>query len=51
MVAHKKKAAKFDAAQGMLDLLAAGARDADEEDVIDVGGEELMDENLIDDED
>ena len=51
MVAHKKKAAKFDAAQGMLDLSAAGARNADEEDVIDVGGEELMDENLIDDED
>ncbi len=38
MVAHKKKAPKHDANQGMLDLAAAGAKDADEEESVDIGG-------------
>ena len=40
MVAHKKKAPKHDANQGMLDLAAAGAKDADEEESVDIGGDE-----------
>ena len=47
MVAHKKKAARVDANQGMLDLAAAGARE--EDDPIDIGGEESLDETLVDD--
>ena len=47
LVARKKKAAKFDAAQGTLDLAGAGARD--EDDPIDIGGEESMDESIVDD--
>ena len=48
MVARKKKDAPAAAGQGMLDLAAAGARE--EDDPIDVGGEESMDETLVDDE-
>ncbi len=46
MVAHKKKAAKADPMQGALDLASAGAN-ADEEDSIDIGGDEELDESLI----
>ena len=48
MVARKKKDAPAAAGQGTLDLAAAGARE--EDDPIDVGGEESMDETLVDDE-
>jgi DNA gyrase subunit A len=48
LVARKKKAAKFDTSQGTLDLASAGARD--EDDPIDIGGEEQMDESIVDDE-
>ena len=47
MVAHKKKAARVDENQGTLDLAAAGARE--EDDPIDIGGEESLDETLVDD--
>ena len=50
MVAHKKKAPKHDENQGMLDLVAAGARDADEPESVDIGGEEQLDDTLLDDE-
>nr|WP_314638600.1 DNA gyrase subunit A [uncultured Olsenella sp.] len=51
MIARKKKAPKANVNQGMLDLGAAGARDADDEDPIDIGGEEELDESLIEDDD
>ncbi|WP_317414784.1 DNA gyrase subunit A [Thermophilibacter provencensis] len=50
MVAHKRKAPKHDENQGMLDLVAAGARDADEPESVDIGGEEQLDDTLLDDE-
>ena len=34
----------------MLDLVAAGARDADEPESVDIGGEEQLDDTLLDDE-
>ncbi len=49
MVVHKKKAAVArDESQGMLDLAAAGAKDADSDDAVDIGGEEQLDEELLD---
>ncbi len=51
MIVHKKKAPKHAENQGMLDLAAAGARDADETEVIDLGDEEELDESLIDEDD
>lgn len=49
MIVHKKKAPKHDAGQGMLDLAAAGAKDADETETIDLGdGEDEFDDALID---
>ena len=51
MVAHKKKAARAGVVgQATLDLAAAGARDADDEEPVDVGGEEQLNEDLLDDE-
>ncbi|WP_298578574.1 DNA gyrase subunit A [uncultured Olegusella sp.] len=51
MVAHKKKAARAAVAgQATLDLAAAGARDADDEEPVDIGGEEQLNEDLLDDE-
>ena len=50
MVARKKKAPKHDEAQGMLDLAAAGAPDADEPETVDIGGDEELSDDLIDDE-
>ena len=50
MVANKKKAPKHAENQGMLDLMAAGARDADETDSVDLGDEEeVLDDSLLDD--
>lgn len=49
MVAHKKKAAKANPMQGALDLAAAGAKEADDEDPVDIGGEEELDDSLIED--
>jgi DNA gyrase subunit A len=52
MVAHKKKAAVArDESQGALDLAAAGAKDADVVDAVDIGGEEQLDEELLDEDD
>lgn len=51
MIVHKKKAPKHAENQGMLDLAAAGARDADETEVVDLGDEEELDESLIDEDD
>lgn len=49
MIVHKKKAPKHDTGQGMLDLAAAGAKDADETETIDLGdGEDEFDDALID---
>ena len=48
MVARKKKAAKADPLQGALDLAGAGA--ADEDDPVDIGGEEMVSEDLLDEE-
>ncbi len=49
MIVHKKKAPKHGAGQGMLDLAAAGAKDADETETIDLGdGEDEFDDALID---
>ena len=48
MVAHKKKAPKHDANQGMLDLAAAGAKDADEDEPVDIGGDEEVSPDLLD---
>ena len=52
MVAHKKKAptAKPEEGQGVLDLAAAGAKEADDEETVDIGGEEELDESMVDDE-
>ncbi|HIY51923.1 MAG TPA: DNA gyrase subunit A [Candidatus Olsenella avicola] len=50
MVAGKKKTAPKDENQGVLDLAAAGARDADEPESVDIGGEEELDDTLLDDE-
>lgn len=50
MVAGRKKAAPKDENQGVLDLAAAGARDADEPESVDIGGEEEIDDTLLDDE-
>ena len=50
MVANKKKAPKHAENQGMLDLMAAGARDADETESVDLGDEEeVLDDSLLDD--
>ena len=50
MVANKKKAPKHAENQGMLDLMAAGARDADEAESVDLGDEEeTLDDSLLDD--
>ena len=35
--------------QGSLDLAAAGAKEADDEDPVDIGGEEELDDTLIED--
>lgn len=48
MVAHKKKASKHDTNQGTLDLASAGARDADEEESVDIGGDEEVSPDLLD---
>ena len=50
MVAGRKKAAPKDENQGVLDLAAAGARDADEPESVDIGGEEEIDDTLLDEE-
>ena len=50
MVARKKKVPKHDEAQGMLDLAAAGAKDSDEPESVDIGGDEELSDDLIDDE-
>jgi DNA gyrase subunit A len=50
MVAHKKKAAKADPMQTALDLAAAGEHESGEEDPVDIGGEEELDETMIEDE-
>ena len=47
MVAHKKKAAKANPMQRSLDLSAAGARDAGDEDPVDIGDEEELDDSLL----
>ena len=50
MVVNKKKAPKHAENQGMLDLMAAGARDADEAESVDLGDEEeTLDDSLLDD--
>ena len=52
MVARKKKAPKASRqaeGQSSLDLDAAGVQDADEE-VVDIGGEEELDDSMIEDE-
>ena len=52
MVVHKKKAPKaLDENQGMFDLAAAGAKDADEEEPIDIGDEDEVSADLLDDDD
>jgi DNA gyrase subunit A len=48
MVAKKKQAPKHDSNQMGLDLAAAGAKEADDEEAIDIGGEEEVDEDSID---
>ena len=48
LVARKKKAARVDPMQGALDL--AGAGEQNEDDPIDIGGEESMSDALLDDE-
>ena len=48
MVVRKKKAARVDPMQGALDLAAAG--EANEDDPIDIGGEDSMSDALLDDE-
>ncbi|MBQ9006835.1 MAG: hypothetical protein IJ092_10755 [Atopobiaceae bacterium] len=48
MVARKKKAARVDPMQGALDLAAAG--EENEDDPIDIGGDEDMSDALLDDE-
>jgi len=52
LVVHKKKAPKaLDENQGMFDLSAAGAKDADDEEPVDIGGEEEVPPDLLDDDD
>jgi len=52
LVVHKKKAPKaLDENQRMFDLSAAGARDADDKEPIDIGGEEEVLPELLDDDD
>ena len=48
MVAKKKQAPKHDSNQMGLDLAAAGAKEADDEEPVDIGGEEEVDEDSID---
>ena len=48
MVTHKKRAPKHDTNQGTLDLASAGARDADEEESVDIGGDEEVSPDLLD---
>ena len=48
MVVRKKKAARVDPMQGALDLAAAG--EANEDDPIDIGGEDSMSDALLDEE-
>ena len=48
MVAAKKKPAKADEDQEALDLAAAGAEDAGDEGPVDIGGEDEVDEDLLD---
>ncbi len=50
MVATKRKAPRSNEAQGTLDLAAAGARDASEPESVDIGGEEELDDSLLDEE-
>ena len=51
MVAKKKKAKPKDPNQVTLDLEAAGGQDIDEEEPVDIGGDELLDESLLDEDD
>lgn len=52
MVARKKKAARAAIpGQATLDLDAAGARDADDEEPLDIGGDEEINEDLLDEDD
>ena len=44
-----KKAAKANPMQRSLDLSAAGARDAGDEDPVDIGDEEELDDSLLED--
>ncbi|MCI1665804.1 MAG: DNA gyrase subunit A [Atopobiaceae bacterium] len=50
-VVKKAVAKPKDTAQGALDLAAAGASEPGEEDPVDIGGEELLDDTLIDEDD
>ena len=50
MVARKKKAPRRDENQTTLDIDAAGASAPDEPDSIDIGGDEELDDALLDDE-
>ena len=50
MVARKKKAPKRDEAQGVLDIDAAGASAPEDADSVDIGGDEELDDTLLDDE-
>ena len=50
MVARKKKAPKRDENQGVLDIEAAGASAPGEPDSVDIGGDEELDDTLLDDE-
>lgn len=51
MVAKKKKSKPKDPNQVTLDLEAAGGKDIDEEEPVDIGGDELLDESLLDEDD
>ncbi|MCH4181084.1 MAG: DNA gyrase subunit A, partial [Atopobiaceae bacterium] len=51
MVVKKAVPKPKDENQGALDLAAAGAADADDEEPVDIGGDEDLDDTLIDDED
>ena len=48
MVAHKKKAAKADPAQGSLAIPVTNSNDFDEEDSIDIGSDDDFDESALD---
>ncbi len=50
MVAGRKKVEPKDENQGVLDLAGAGARDADEPESVDIGGDEEIDDALLDEE-